>query len=319
MDLEISQIAIPNPFFEGPANAWLIRSPHSPTVLIDTGIGTEESLDLLRRELARRGCAVKDIAAILVTHKHIDHCGLARAIADESGAAVFVHRDDWADVAFFDERHEEVSQLYGAAMRRWGIPDEVIAQLAHFRARFAGLARSVPAARKLDDGQTLRLGELKFRVLHTPGHTQGSACFLLGDKLFSGDHLLPTYTSNVGATDVTAAGHLGKFLSSLRKILALPNVESLEVFPGHGRPWKDPRPRIAKIFEHHRERTERILTILSNGQALTAFQIAQKLFGRLKDYHVLLGAGEVYAHLEELESMGKVEQSEPHRFRIISP
>jgi glutaredoxin len=208
----------------------------------------------------------------------------------------------------------EVSQLYGAAMRRWGIPDEVIAQLAHFRARFAGLARSVPAARKLDDGQTLRFGELKFRVPAHPRPHSGLGVLLAGRQALQRGSSLAHVHVQRRRDRRHGCGASGKFLSSLRKILALPNVESLEVFPGHGRPWKDPRPRIAKIFEHHRERTERILTILSDGQALTAFQIAQKLFGRLKDYHVLLGAGEVYAHLEELESMGKVEQSEPHRF-----
>ncbi len=318
MNLVISQIAIPNPFFEGPTNAWLIRGAQNTAVLIDTGVGTPESFDVLRRELGRFGCALKEITAVLVTHKHVDHCGLARAIVEEAGAAVYVHSDDWADIALFEERQEKINELYREAIRRWGIPDEVIHQMAHFRSRFAGLARSVPTAHRVDDGHTLRFGELEFRVLHTPGHTQGSACFLLGDKLFSGDHLLPTYTSNVGATDVTSEGHLGKFLSSLHKILALPNVENLEVFPGHGRPWRDPRPRITKIFEHHRERTERILKILSDGGALTAFEIAQKLFGRLKDHHVLLGAGEVYAHLEELERAGRVRQIEPHRFQIIS-
>jgi glyoxylase-like metal-dependent hydrolase (beta-lactamase superfamily II) len=318
MDLEISQIAIPNPFFEGPANAWLIRSPHSPVVLIDTGIGTPESLELLRTELAQHGCTLKDIFVILLTHKHIDHCGLARAISEESGAAVYVHRDDWADVAFFEERREIVSALYTEAMQRWGIPGEIIAQVASFRARFAGLARSVPTAHKLDDGQILRFGDLEFRVLHTPGHTQGSVCFLLENQLFSGDHLLPTYTSNVGGTDATTGGHLGKFLSSLQRILALPNCERLTIFPGHGRSWADPRPRITKIFAHHRQRTERILRILGDGQARTAFEIAQKLFGKLRDYHVLLGAGEVYAHLEELESMGKVKQIEPHRFALCT-
>lgn len=317
MSVSVHQIAIPNPYFEGPSNVFLIQHPHSPTVLIDAGVGTEESLGLLRSELAKHGGALRDIAVVLLTHKHVDHCGLARVISDESGAAVYVHRDDWADVAFFEERYDQVSQLYLEAMRRWEIPHEVMEQMAHFRARLAGLARSVPTAQEIHDGQTLRFGELEFRVVHTPGHTQGSVCFLLGEKLFTGDHLLPTYTSNVGATDVTTEGHLEKFLASLKKILELPDVEHVEIWPGHGRPWKDPRPRIEKILAHHRERAERILKILDDGRVYTAFEIAQKLFGRLKDHHVLLGAGEVYAHLEVLERQGRVRQSEPHRFQIV--
>lgn len=318
MALLVHQIPIPNPYFEGPTNAFLIQGSHSPPVMIDTGIGTDESLSLLRRELAKHGCSLKDITVILLTHKHIDHSGLARAIQEESGAVVYIHSDDWTDVAFFEERHEQVSQLYLNAMRRWGIPEEVIVQVGHFRSRFAGLGRSVPAAQRIEDSQMLRFDELEFRVLHTPGHTQGSACFLLGEKLFAGDHLLPKHTSNVGATDVTTGGHLEKFLASLKKILELPNAERLEIYPGHGQPWTDPRARIQKIFKHHHERTERILKILSNGQALTAFEIAQKLFGRLKDYHVLLGAGEVYAHLEVLESQGRVCQNEPNRFALCT-
>lgn len=317
MSISVHQIAIPNPYFEGPTNAWLIRSPHSPLVLIDTGIGTEESLSLLQRELSRQNCSLKDIAVILLTHKHIDHCGLARAIQQESGAAVYVHADDWADVAFFEDRHALVSQLYLEAMRRWGIPDTIIDEMAGFRARFAGLARSVPSAQQIHDGQQMRFGQLEFSVLHTPGHTQGSVCFLLEDRLFTGDHLLPTYTPNVGATDVTSEGHVGKFLDSLNKILALPHVEKLSIFPGHGRSWVNPRPRIEKMFAHHRERTERILAIVSDGQAHTAFEIAQKLFGTMREHHVLLGAGEVYAHLKELENAGRVRQTEPHRFQRI--
>lgn len=316
MSLAIRQIAIPNPYFEGPSNVFLIQSSHSPSVLIDTGIGTEESLKLLRHELARHDCTLKEIGAVLLTHRHVDHFGLARIIQEESGAAVYIHQDDWTDVVSFEERHEAIAKLYLEAMHRWGIPHEMIAQIADFRSRFAGLGRSVPHAQRLSDAQALRFGDLEFRVLHTPGHTQGSTCFLLGEKLFTGDHLLRMYTPNVGATDVTAEKLLGRFLQSLEKILALPNAENLEIYPGHGRPWTNPRPRIEKIFKHHRERTERILKILSDGQAHTALEIAQKLFGPMKEYHILLGAGEVYAHLEELEREGRVHQIQFHRFQI---
>lgn len=317
MSLAIRQIAIPNPYFEGPSNVFLIQSPQSPIVLVDTGIGTEEALGLLRHGLAQYDCTLKDIAVVLLTHKHMDHFGLARAIQDESGATVYVHAADWQDVVSFDDRHGTVAQLYLDAMRRWGISEEIIAQMAGFRSRFSALARSVPTAHKLSDNQMLRFGDLEFRVLHTPGHTQGSACFLLGDKLFTGDHLLRTYTPNVGATDVTSERLLRQFLNSLQKILTLPNGERLEIWPGHGRPWADPRPRIEKIFQHHHERTERILDILGDCQAHTAFEIAQKLFGTMKEHHILLGAGEVYAHLEELESAGRVKQPEPNRFHIV--
>lgn len=317
MSLAIRQIAIPNPYFEGPSNVFLIQSPQSPPVLIDTGIGTEEALGLLRHGLAQYDCTLKEIAVVLLTHKHMDHFGLARAIQDESGATVYVHADDWPDVVCFDERHEKVSRLYFEAMHRWGISEETITQMASLRSRFSALARSVPTAHKLSDNQMLRLGDLAFRVLHTPGHTQGSACFLLGEKLFTGDHLLRAYTPNVGATDVTSEKLLRQFLNSLQKILALPNVESLEIWPGHGRPWVNPRPRIEKIFQHHHERTQRILDILGDCRAHTAFEIAQKLFGTMKEHHILLGAGEVYAHLEELESAGRVQRTEPTRFHIV--
>ncbi len=316
MSVSVHQIALPNPYFEGPTNAWLVRSPQSPAVLIDTGIGTEEALSLLQRELAQLNCSLKDIAGILLTHKHIDHCGLAQAIHRESGAAVYVHRDDWADVAFFEDRHALVLQLYAKAMERWGIPDSIMSQMVGFRARFAALAHSVPSAQQIRDGQLLRFGKLEFSVLHTPGHTQGSVCFLVENKLFSGDHLLQRYTPNVGATDVTAPKPLEQFLQSLQKILALPHSEGLEIYPGHGRPWTNPRPRIEKIVEHHRERTERILKILSDGQPRTAFEIAQELFGAMREHHIMLGAGEVYAHLEELESAQCVIQKDSHRFQI---
>lgn len=84
------------------------------------------------------------------------------------------------------------------------------------------------ADRYLLDGEELDLGEIKIRVLHTPGHTPGSLCFLVANHLFTGDTLL--------------AGGIGKELpgSDLRqqlfsigtKLLRLPLTTA--VYPGHG-------------------------------------------------------------------------------------
>lgn len=315
MSLAIERIAIPNPYFEGASNAYLLRLESKTAVLIDTGIGTAEALELFQQELKTHDCSLKELSAILLTHKHMDHFGLARAIADLSEAAVYVHADDWQDVACYAERRHEISALYLEAMHRWGLPQEIVAQMGAVRTRFSELARSVPSAQPLRDGQMLSFGSLRINILHTPGHTQGSACFLLEDKLFTGDHLLPTYTSNVGATDVRSARMLRRFTDAMRKILALPNAARLEIYPGHGPSWRDPRPRIEKILKHHDERAEKILNVLSDRRPYTAFEIAQKLFGTMREHHVLLGAGEVYAHLEELQADGLIQRISSNCFQ----
>ncbi|MCI2431279.1 MBL fold metallo-hydrolase [Candidatus Acetothermia bacterium] len=314
MDFSMDRISIPNPYFEGASNVYLLRE-RSLAVLIDTGIGTPEASALLQKELSALGCPLREISVVLLTHKHMDHFGLARAVVDASGAEVYVHQDDWKDVASYDERHEEISQLYLNAMRLWELPQEIILQMGAVRERFSELARSVPSAKPLQDGETLDFGALQVRLLHTPGHTQGSACFLIENRLFTGDHLLPTYTPNVGATDVTSGRMLKRFIDSLKKILSLPNVAHLEIHPGHGPSWRDPRLRIEKILKHHDERTEKILNILSDKKPYTAFEIAQRLFGTMREHHVLLGAGEVYAHLEELYAEGHVERLFPNFFQ----
>ncbi len=314
MGFSIDRIAIPNHYFEGASNAYLLRTS-SDAILIDTGIGTTEAAELLQKELAALDCSVKEISTILLTHKHMDHFGLARAVVDASGAEVYLHQDDWQDVAFYDERHQEIASLYLEAMQLWGLPQEIIMQMGAVRERFSQLARSVPTAKPLRDGEVLSWGSLALRVLHTPGHTQGSACFLIGEKLFTGDHLLPTYTPNIGATDVAWGRMLERFSQSMKKLLALPNVASLEIYPGHGPSWRDPRPRIAKILKHHDERTQRILKILSDGEPHTAFEIAQKLFGTMREHHALLGAGEVYAHLEKLQVDGFIRRVSLNRFQ----
>ena len=80
----------------------------------------------------------------------------------------------------------------------------------------------------LEDGVTISLGDLEFRVLHTPGHTPGSLCFLGGRYLFSGDTLFP---GGPGKTRSPAA--FQQIIGSLnQKIFVMP--DDTQVYPGHG-------------------------------------------------------------------------------------
>jgi glyoxylase-like metal-dependent hydrolase (beta-lactamase superfamily II) len=83
---------------------------------------------------------------------------------------------------------------------------------------------------ELNDGDKVAVGKLDVKVIHTPGHTGGSLCFLVGNYLFSGDTLLPG-----GPGYTTSPANLEEILISLiRKIFVLPD-ETI-VYPGHGAP-----------------------------------------------------------------------------------
>ena len=88
-----------------------------------------------------------------------------------------------------------------------------------------------PPERGLSDGEEILLGDLPIRVIHTPGHTRGSSCFLCnGEFLLTGDTL---FDGNVGRTDLYG-GDTQQLLKSLCKLRAL--SPTLLIYPGHGGP-----------------------------------------------------------------------------------
>lgn len=307
MTTKIIRIQLPNPYFEKDNNAYLIDS--GELALIDTGSDMPEALSTLQEGLSHHGYRVEEIQKIFLTHKHMDHFGLARRLQEISGAHVYIHEDDYEGVARFEELYDHINRLYLEKMLQWGIPQQLIDIIA-LRSKFAHLARSVPAE-TLHEDQIIPVGDAELHVIHTPGHTQGSVCFHLEDALFTGDHLLPDYTPNVGATEVTATNMLPKYRNSLRRMR---EFSGLRILPGHGAHITDVTRRIDTILAHHEERDKRILNILADGHPRTVYEIALSLFGKMREHHALLGSGEVQAHLEVLEQQGQVEKLADHRY-----
>jgi len=91
-------------------------------------------------------------------------------------------------------------------------------------------AKSLPLRPEilLNDGDTVSFGRIKLRVLHTPGHTPGSICFLTGKYLISGDTLFPGGPGKTGSP-----ADLRQIIESIEgKILGLP--DDTHIYPGHG-------------------------------------------------------------------------------------
>ncbi|MBP7868205.1 MAG: MBL fold metallo-hydrolase [Acidobacteria bacterium] len=178
------------------ANCWIVGCPRTrEAVVIDPG---GEAPRILERV---RSTGLKPVL-VVNTHGHIDHVAANAEVAEAFGAPVAIHRDD---LFFLDG--EDVLGL------AWLVPARPSPKPSVF----------------LAEGTSVAVGDLRFRVLHTPGHSPGSCCLLLGAYLLSGDTLL---AGSVGRTDLPGGDPQTLMDSLARKVLTLP--PETRVLPGHG-------------------------------------------------------------------------------------
>ncbi len=292
----VLHIGIPNPMFEGDLNLYVIAG--DPLTLVDTGIGTPEALAALEAGLAGHGLALADVKQVLLTHKHADHIGLAADIRERSGATVYIHEDDWPGVADLDRRHGEFLPLVLERLKMARVPQEEIDKLTKFLGHGKRFARQTEAE-KLQDGDTFEISGQTLEVIHTPGHTQGCVSFRYGRHLFTGDHVLPTISPNIGAGEMRRTGMMQRFLDALDRI-ATYQTDDLVALPGHGPAFSNLAERCAQLRDHHLKREEAILNILrERGEPMTIYEVAQSLWKKLPGYHIVLAISEVNSHLEK--------------------
>jgi len=295
----VTVLRIPNPFFEGRNRVYVIHS--DPVTVIDTGIATERAQSELRQALTDHDVSVADIGRIVLTHKHIDHIGSAWWIQQESSAEILVHKSEAVAISDVDPEGHRWHSVIRDRLPTWGVPDA--ARPSPDTA--TGISWAIESAHPtpVSGGDSIDLGGAVLEVIHTPGHTKGSICLKYGSKLFSGDHILPDISPNIGGGDLTHSGLLADFLTSLRLCREIAS-EIDEVFPGHGDPFSTLAERSRQLQCHHEERLDQVTDILNRKGPQTVYSIAQNLFGDLRDMHVVLGCAEAQAHLEFLVDKG---------------
>lgn len=277
----VTRIQLDNTEFEGRNNVYLLDS--SKIALIDTGVATPHVRSQLEAGLAESGVAVSDLDVIFLTHWHADHAGLAGEFQEASGATVYAHEadaplvtdgaDGWAQQ---DERQQP---FYG----EWGLPPVKREELRTFLCNHQSTRGRPTSVTPLEDGQEFTFQDVTVTAIHLPGHTAGSAGFVVstadGPILFAGDALLPRYTPNVGGADVRVDQPLDTYFTTLDTIS---DREFVRAYPGHRDPVDNPTARATEIIMHHRERAKRVLTIVRDCGPVDAWTVSAHLFGDLE-------------------------------------
>jgi glyoxylase-like metal-dependent hydrolase (beta-lactamase superfamily II) len=311
---DIWRITVPLPFALRWANAYLLKGA-GEWCLIDAGLATPGAEKMMLRGLAAAGIAPANLTTIVLTHAHPDHIGLAGAFQQASGAPVLMFGLEAERMLSVWAQHDiGAIEAVGVFYRRHGMP---AGESAQERAAIAGTRRLVTIPGQvtpLEEGQQVRLAGALYRVIWTPGHSDGHICLWREeDGVFvAGDHVLPRISPNIGVYPNARPDPLGDYLASLEKVRDLPASLAL---PGHGAPFGNLAGRVDELIAHHEERTEETYQIVSEtqGQAgVDAYTVATRLFaGRFDTFqNRRFALGEALAHLEYLRFAGRVVQRE---------
>ena len=180
-------------------NCYIVQDDNTKeTMVIDPAGDVDkiiEMLDILQSKLKY----------IYLTHCHGDHIGGVQELKQKYGGQIVIHRNDAESLLDVNKNLSTYTNIKGMAFE---------------------------ADARVDDNDLIHLGELQFKVIHTPGHTCGGSCIYCEEEklLFSGDTL---FRGTWGRTDVPTGDFEDIITSITKKLMVLP--DDIIVYPGHGK------------------------------------------------------------------------------------
>ena len=285
-------------------NSYLIKA-HGRFLIIDTGMNREECRREMLSSLKKLDVDLKK-TDFFITHMHTDHLGLVADLASEE-SVVYFNRPE-ASALDFRKHWQETSAFF----RLNAFPENELKKAFEGHPGYKYNMMKQVDFHILEEGDTVEAGDYRFRCIETPGHSPGHICLYEANKklLVSGDHILLDITPNISLWS-WERNALKEYLASLDKVCTL---ELNLVLPGHGHVFNDLRTRVLELKQHHKNRTNEILSILGGG-AKNAYQISSLMTWDVEysswelfpSFQKWFAVGETLSHLKYLEEDGLVQ------------
>ncbi len=277
--------------------------------IIDTGISLGPT-QALWEQIFDNELGGKPVKAVLCTHLHPDHIGMAGWLCEKWQVPLYMTQSEYYQGLSFSrmEKHHYswTSQLN---YRHAGFKPD---QIERMRQQYGGFSRVITPMptgfRRLTDGESLLINGNRWRVVVGSGHSPEHAC-LYSDTLnilISGDQVIPRITSNVSVmASEPEANPLLQWFASHQKFLNLLPDDAL-VLPAHNAPFYGLHERLRFLIDHHEEHLLALEQACAKTPS-TAKELLPVLFKReLKGDHLGLAVGECIAHLNYLHQRGQL-------------
>jgi len=174
--------------------AYLVGDSDTGEALV---IDPADNIDGILTTAAKNNLQIK---YIVNTHGHVDHISGNKEMKAKTGAPIIIHE---GDAFMLGHTPPMLLQMFGAE-------------------------DSPPADMTVKDGDTISIGNISLKVIHTPGHSPGGMCLYIKGFVFTGDTL---FVESVGRTDLNGSSASQLFTSIREKLFALP--DDTQVLPGH--------------------------------------------------------------------------------------
>ncbi|WP_082235414.1 MBL fold metallo-hydrolase [Halobacillus massiliensis] len=277
-------------------------------ILFDAGWNDQKNWEALQDILKNNGFSLEDLTAIIISHNHIDHCGLVNKITEQHALPVYAHEKAIARLKrnpdFLQMRIHFFEELY----EKFDCGDKGRQQVDYLnksldKNRHAAIQPPISLIEKADIDP--------LEVLHFPGHAPDQIGLWHKEHktLFGADVLIQHISSNA----LIEPDENGKRLPTLHQsIQSLNKIASLPVelmYSGHGDVITDPHGLIKKRLERIEEKGDKIIKLIQNG-SVTGSDIAQSYYGKTYEEQFSLVMSEVIGQLDYLEQRGKVFKTE---------
>lgn len=280
--------------------------------VVDTGIALGPTQELWEG-VFERYLKGKPIKAVLSTHYHPDHTGMAGWLCERWRAPFYMTEAEYfTGLSFSRTTREHLNWAAEEHMQRVGFTAEHIELEREHFGGFASIITPMPTAyRRLTDRSSLRINGNNWEVLIGRGHSPEHACLYSRSLniLLSGDQVIPRITSNISVSVAEPDGNpLRDWFHSLEKFLEILPEDTL-VLPAHNTPFRGLHERLRYLIDHH---DDHLLAMeeACQGEPRTVMELVPVMFKRkLEGPNLSLAAGECLAHANYLHQRGQLQRS----------